>query len=414
MPGGVPMSWMTGLYRFPPIFAAGGYRSSFFDVDGNGYIDFNVADLSMTMGYGPAAIVEAVAHAVQGGAHFLLPTEDAVIVAENLAARVGIPHWQFTLSASGANAEVIRIARVITGRQKILVFGGHYHGHLDETLVVRAPAGGSVAELMGTAAGSAGNTIVAPFNDLDAVEASLAGGDVALVLTEPALTNCTLVKPERGFLTGLRELTNRRGTLLCYDEAHTFQFAYGGLVGEWGLATDFVVLGKGLGSGISFALYGMSEAIAAEFVRHSDIDIGPKGIATGGTMYGSAVAAAAARAALEQLLTRDAYARLATFGGRLADGLERVFQDRGLPWRAHRLGPRAGFCLMPEFPKTGAQACASIVPEFIDTRRLYMANRGLWDAVASAGPQASLAHCAEEIDRYVATAGDFLAEIAKI
>jgi glutamate-1-semialdehyde 2,1-aminomutase len=280
MPGAVPMSWMTGLYRFPPIFAARGYGSSFFDVDGNRYTDFNVADLSMTMGYGPAAIVDAVTHAVQGGAHFLLPTEDAVVVAENLAHRVGMPHWQFTLSASGANAEVIRIARVITGRQKLLVFEGHYHGHVDETLVVRAPTGDSVADLMGTAPGSAGNTIVLPFNDLDAVEASLAGGAVALVLTEPALTNCTLVKPEPGFLTGLRELTEKHGTLLCYDEAHTFQFAYGGLVGEWRLATDFVVLGKGLGSGISFALYGMSDAIAAEFVRHSDIDIGPKGIAT--------------------------------------------------------------------------------------------------------------------------------------
>ena len=130
----------------------------------------------------------------------------------------------------------------------------------------------------------------------NALEQALARGDVALVLTEPALTNCTLVHPAPGYLEGVRRLTQQYGSLLCLDEAHTFQFAHGGLTGAWGLQTDFVVLGKGLGSGIAFALYGMSADIARHLERFTDSDIGPAGLATGGTLYASALAVSAARA----------------------------------------------------------------------------------------------------------------------
>ncbi|MGH8338435.1 MAG: aminotransferase class III-fold pyridoxal phosphate-dependent enzyme, partial [Gammaproteobacteria bacterium] len=304
LPNGVPMTWMSGLYRSLPIYITHGVGPIFFDIDGNGYLDFNLCDLSMTMGFGPKPIVEAVSRAVKSGAHFLLPTEDAILVAEDLASRVGLPFWQFTLSASGANTEVMRIARVVTGRRKLALFEGHYHGHVDEVLVVRDHLGNTQADLMGLSGGAAEDTVVLPFNDLEALEARLSRRDIALLLTEPVLTNCTLVKPDDGFLAGVRELTKRYGTLLCYDEAHTFQFAFGGLVGSWSLECDFVVLGKGLGTGISFALYGMSDSVARTFTKYSDVDIGPKGIATGGTTYASGVAAAAARAALCEILTR--------------------------------------------------------------------------------------------------------------
>lgn len=411
MPNGVPMSWMSGLYRFPPIYVTHGDGATFTDVDGNGYLDFNVCDLSMTMGFGPEPIVEAVSRAVRTGAHFHLPTEDAIAVAEDLAQRVGVPHWQFTLSASGANTEVMRIARVMTGRVKVAVFEGHYHGHLDETLVAADQSGRTVPELMGTSRQVANDTVLLPFNDLDAVDRRLADGDVALLLTEPVLTNCNLVVPRPGFLEGLREITKRHKTLLCYDEAHTFQFAYGGLVGAWQLDPDFVVLGKGLGTGISFALYGMSDTVAAAFTHRSDVDLGPKGIATGGTTYASTIAVAAARAALEQVLTRQGYDRICGLGARLADGLEVLFRRHGLPWRAHRMGPRSGYCLTAELPGTGREAWRSIDESFINTRRIYMANRGVWDAVTSAGPQSSFAHTAGDIDTYLAAAADFLGEI---
>jgi len=410
LPNGVPMTWMRSIFRNAPIFVNGGSGATFTDVDGNPYLDFNVSDLSMTMGFGDAAITAALTGRARRGTQFLLPGEDAVVVAELLAARVGLPYWQFTLSATGANTEVIRVSRFMTGRHKIVIFGGHYHGHLDETLV-REDQGRSLPDTTGLPPASAEHTIVVPFNDLAALERVLASGAVALVLTEPALTNCNVVLPEPGFHAGLRELTQRYGTLLCLDEAHTFQFAYGGLVREWQLPSDFVVLGKGFGSGVAFGLYGMSAAVAEIYTRHSDLEIGPRGIATGGTTYASALAAAVARAALEQVLTPDAYERVRMLGARLADGLEARFARQRLPWRAFRAGPRSGYCLEPALPRNGTEAARSIDFEFIDARRVYMANRGIWDAIASAGPQASFAHAPADIDRYLAVAGEFLEQL---
>ena len=410
MPQGVPMAWMAGLYRFHTVFIAGGDGPRFRDIDGNSYLDFNVCDLAMTMGYGPAPIVKAASEQMARGAHFLLATEDSIAVAEDLAARTAMPFWQFTVSASSANTEVLRIARHMTGREKVLVFGGHYHGHIDETLVSLGAAG-SVPELLGLPTEVAARTVIVPFNDLAAAERVLAGRDIALVLTEPALTNCNIVLPAPEFHQGLRQLTRRHGTLLCIDEAHTFQFAYGGLTRAWNLDGDFMVLGKGLGTGLSFALYGTSEAVADHLVRYRDVDIGPKGLATGGTTYGSAVSVAVARAALQEVMTPANHARVNDLGTRLSDGLDDIFSRHRLPWRAFRLGPRAGYCMAPELPKNGEEAAISLDAALVDTRRIYMANRGIWDAVVSAGPQASFAHEPSDIERYLQAADDFIGEV---
>ena len=410
LPNAVPMQWMTALYRTPAIYAAGGEGAYFTDIDGNSYCDFNVCDLSMTLGYGPAPIVEAVSKQMAAGAHYLLATEAAVEVAENLSNRCGLPYWQFTTTASAANIEVMRVARTLTGRQKIVVFGGHYHGHIDETLVDEEN-GETVPGLLGTTPGATEHTVIVPFNDLPALQAVLAGDDVALVLTEPALTNCLLVLPDPGYLAEVRRLTAAHGTYLCIDEAHTFQFAYGGLTREWGLECDFIVLGKGFGTGISFALYGMSATIGARYAELLDGETGPKGLATGGTTYASALAVVAAKAALDEVLSPDGYARLNANGGYLADGIDAIIAQRGLPWRAFRLGPRTGYCMFPDLPRNGHEAGLSIDKDLIAARRVYMANRGVWEAIWSAGTQVSFAHSRADLDRYLEVAEAFLAEI---
>ena len=135
MPNGVPMSWLRTSYDHPPLFVESAAGSRLRDVDGHEYADFNIADMSMFTGYGPGPVVEAVSRQVAQGSQYLLPTEDSIWVAGELARRYGLPKWQFTLAATSANTEVIRIARSSTGREKVLFFDGKYHGHFDEVLV---------------------------------------------------------------------------------------------------------------------------------------------------------------------------------------------------------------------------------------------------------------------------------------
>jgi len=410
MPAGVPMSWMAGYYSHPQIYAGKGSGSSFLDIDGNRYVDMNVSDLSMTLGFGVPEVEETLARQYRDGAHFLLPTEDAVITAELLAEMTGLPSWQFTVAASGSNTDIMRIARHMTGRRKLVVFEGKYHGHLEETLVVQQ-GGHNVPEYQGLSGKRTEDTIILPFNDLEAVSRALEGRDVALVLTEPVMTNCTLVQPDAGYLAGLRQLTKDSGTLLCIDEAHTFSFAYGGMTREWALESDFMTLGKGFGSGIAFAAYGMTREIADHVERHLDILHRKSGLGLGGTLYGSALSMAVARTILERILSVEAFARVTALGTRLADGIDRMCRDFSLPCRAFRLGPRSGLCLTPELPRNYQEARFSMDLDMLDARRVFMANRGYWDCIISAGPQASFAHSEADIDGYVDVMRAFMAEL---
>jgi glutamate-1-semialdehyde aminotransferase len=323
-----------------------------------------------------------------------------------------MPSWQFTLAASGANTEIIRVGRHVTGRRKLVVFEGKYHGHIEETLV-RIEDGRTVPEHQGLSERRGENTIIVPFNDLERLERLLKARDIALVLTEPALTNCSLVLPDPGFLSAIRTLTSETGTLLCIDESHTFSFAYGGLKRTWRLECDFLTLGKGFGSGVAFAGYGMSRDIADHVERHLDFLHRKTGLGLGGTLYGSALSMAAARAALEGVLTEENFARVNGLGTRMADGIDAICHDLDLPYRAFRLGPRSGLCLTPNLPSNYAEARLSMDLDMLDARRVFMANRGYWDSIVSAGPQASFAHTAAEIDGYVAVLQAFMRELCR-
>jgi len=181
----VPMSWLRTSYDHPPLFIESAAGSRLRDVDGHEYADFNIADMSMFTGYGPAPVVEAVSRQVGLGSQYLLPTEDSIWVAGELGRRYGLPLWQFTLAATSANTEVIRIARSSTGREKVLFFDGKYHGHFDDVLV-ELEDGRLVPEEDGLPHDVTTRTLVVPFNDLDALERALAAREVAVVITEPA------------------------------------------------------------------------------------------------------------------------------------------------------------------------------------------------------------------------------------
>lgn len=405
MPCGVPMSWMASLYDHPPIFAAEGEGAWFSDVDGHRYLDMNQADMSMACGYAPPAVVEAVAQRMAEGSQFLLPTEDAIAVAEELARRWGLPFWQFTLSASSANAEVIRLARHATGRDLILMFDGKYHGHIDDSLVMLVD-GEVRPELAGLPPQAATRARIVAFNDLPAAEAVLAGRDVAVAIVEPALTNTGVVLPEPGFLAGLRRLTRDTGTILALDETHTLVCAPGGLKQAWDLECDAVAFGKSLGGGVPIGAYGLSAELARHLEEPPRLAGAPLesvgGVASGGTLYGNALSLAAARAALEQVLLPHGYERTARLGARLADGLDAIFADTGLPWRAQRLYCRSGFTFAPRLPRSGAEARAMADPALYQLIRVWLANRGIWESIASAGPTVSFAMEEADVDFYLA------------
>lgn len=414
MARGVPMGWMTAIYQHPPVFVAAGDGAWFSDVDGHRYLDMNVADLSMNGGFGPPAVVAAVAERMRRGSQFLLPTEDAIAVAEELARRYPLPCWQFTLSASGANAEIIRLARHATGREKILMFDGKYHGHIEDTLVV-VQDGRVQPEMPGLPAEPARRAKMVDYNDLAAVERALAPRDVALAMVEPALTNVGVVLPEAGFHAGLRALTKAAGTLLAYDEAHTFVAGPAGLVGEWRLECDAVGLGKCLGGGVPIGAYGVSEELGRHLEAAPALPGAPResvgGVATGGTLFGNALSMAAARATLEQVLTPTAYGRANALGAQLADGVEAAYRTAGLDWRAQRLFCRIGFNYGPDLPRTAAAARAQARPDVHQLLRLYMANRDVWESVITAGPTVSFAASTEDVEFYLRNFRAFVGEL---
>ena len=409
MPNGVPMSWMASAYEHPPMMVDHGSGAVFTDIDGNSYLDFNLADTSMFAGYGGEAIVRAAGDRVAAGAQFMLPTQEGPAVAAELARRFGLPSWQFTLSATQANTEAIRVARAVTGRSTVLMFDGKYHGHADE-LLGELDAAEVVPEGRGVPADATRHVRLVQYNDLTAVESELAVGQVACILAEAAVTNTGVIQPQEGFHDGLRRLASDAGALLILDETHTLVAGPGGLTSRWGLEPDILVLGKAIASGIPLGAYGMKGPIAAQLERDLYESYGD-GIATGGTLFGNALSLAAARVTLSEVLTDEAYEQAAVLGTRLADGIEATAGAAGLPWRAHRLFNRSGYTHGPQLPANALEARARFDIELFNVQRLYMANRGVWEAIDSAGPACGAQTSAADVDRYIGTLESFLREL---
>ncbi|HEX5535500.1 MAG TPA: transaminase [Actinomycetales bacterium] len=360
LPGGVPMSWMAKWPGPFPVFVAEASGAHFTCVDGIDHVDLCLGDTGAMTGHSPAATVAALREQAGRGLTAMLPTEDAAISAEELSRRFGVPMWQFTLSATDANRHLIRYARHVTGRPKVLVVDYCYHGTVDEAFATLDASGVVVPRRgnIGPPVDPAATTVVVPFNDVAALERALGGGEIACVLIEPAMTNIGIVLPEPGYHDALRDLCDRHGVVLILDETHTLCAGPGGCTSSWGLSPDAVVVGKTIGGGVPAAAFGM-RADLAERVRRSvdleDIDVG--GI--GGTLAGNALSMAAVRATLTEVLTPDAFAHMEAMAELWTQGVQSVIDANRLPWHVTRLGCRAEYAFSPQPPVDGAAAAAA-------------------------------------------------------
>ncbi|MGL5865215.1 MAG: transaminase, partial [Dermatophilaceae bacterium] len=381
--GQVPMTWMNKWSGGFPLSLDRANGNRITDVDGHTYIDFALGDTGAMAGHSPAPTVAAVTRRIGelGGVTTMLPTDDAQWVGAELTARFGLPMWSFTLSATDANRWAVRLARLATGRPKILVFAYCYHGSVDETFAVPGPAGKAQSRPgnVGPPVALDLTTRVATWNDLESVERELAHGDVAAVLTEPALTNIGIVLPEPGFLDGVRELATRYGSLLMIDETHTFSAGWGGATREWGLQPDLLVIGKSIGGGIPCGAYGITDEIARSVTRLTDagdadiVDVG----GVGGTLAGNAMSTAAMRATLGEVLTTDAFAHMTSLAQEFEAGVQATLDEYDVPWSVRRLGARAEYRFARPAPRTGEESAAAHDEDLDAYLHLATCNRGI-------------------------------------
>lgn len=378
--GGVPMTWMNKWAGGYPIHFAQAKGNRIIDVDGHEYIDFALGDTGAMAGHSPDATVRAVRDRIEGagGITTMLPTDDAEWVAADLSARFGLPLWSLALTATDANRWALRIARMVTGRDKICAFSYCYHGAVDETLIRTGPNGSTIEREgnVGPAVPVARTSRVAEFNDLASVERALAHEDVAVLITEPALTNIGIVLPEPGFLEGVRELCDKYGTLLLIDETHTISAGPGGCTKAWNLRPDIVVIGKSIGGGVPSGAYGISSDLAEEITRHPEADLVDVG-GVGGTLAGNALSTAAMRATLSEVLTPFAFDHMIELATRFRTGVEAVLSALDVTWSVAQLGARVEYRFVTPGPRTGSESAAAHDEELEEYLHLFMANRGV-------------------------------------
>lgn len=374
---GVPMSWMVRWAGRFPVFVESGKGAYFTDVDGHRYLDLCLGDTGAMTGHAPDISVQALTAQAQRGLTFMLPTENAIWVGEELARRFGLAYWQIAMTATDANRFVLRLARAITQRPYVLVYNYCYHGTVDETFATLTngqvqPRAGN----LGPAINPAQTTKVVEFNDLAALEAALAPGDVACVLAEPVMTNIGIIHPDPGYHAALRDLTRRTGTLLILDETHTICSGVGGYTREHGLEPDLLTIGKPLAGGMPAAAYGLSAEVAERARFHLPLDTADtNGI--GGTLTANALALAAMRATLEHVLTEGAYAKTIPLAQRWAEGVQGVIQEFDLPWNVTQLGCRAEYWFRREPARNGGQAAAAYDAQLDRYMHLAALNRGI-------------------------------------
>ena len=379
---GGPSHWMRRWAGGFPIYADEAKGAHIRDIDGHDYVDFCLGDTGGMCGHACEPVTEAAIRQLRRGATTMLPTEDSLWVGEELARRFGLPYWTLTTSASDANRAAIRIARMITGRTKVLVFSGCYHGGVEEAHVQLV--GGKMAlrnQIHANGVEHDRVSKVVEFNDVAALRKALQDRDVACVLAEPFMTNFGMIPAADGFHDVLRHLTRQTGTLLILDETHTLSCGTGGYTKLHELAPDLLVAGKAIAGGIPCGVFGTSRAVA-EKIWHEVPWLNPRArqsshLGMGGTLAGNALTVATLRAVLEQVLTEPTYDHMFAMAERLARGARDVIQDHALPWHVTQLGGRCEimFCKAP--PKNAAEVTATRIGLLETLLHAFYLNEGI-------------------------------------
>lgn len=374
---GVPMHWMVDWGTPFPLFVEKASGVDLTDADGNAYIDFCLGDTGAMFGHSPPPVAAALQREAANGFTTMMPSADAAVVGALLADRFGMTAWQVTATASDANRSVLRWARAITGRKKILVFNHCYHGAVDETYVT-CDGGTPHADpaLIGEPRDLTALTKVIEFNDVAALEAALADRDVACVLAEPIMTNVGMVLPDEGYHAKLRELTRATGTLLVIDETHCLSSGPGGYTRAHGLEPDAMVIGKPIAGGIPAAVYGFSAETAARISTFLKTRTpGHSGIGT--TLSGSKIQLALMRAMLETYFTEATFAPLLALAEKLEAGIAALIRKHHLPWHVVRAGCRVEFMCVEERPRNGGEASRVIHQPIDQAVHHHLLNRGV-------------------------------------
>lgn len=378
MPDGVPMLWMAKWPGPWPVYVDYAQGAHFTCVDGIDHVDLCLGDTGAMVGHSPKPTVDALSAQLAKGITTMLPTEDAEIAAGMLAERFGVPMWQFTLTATDANRAMIRYSRAVTGKKKVLVMDYCYHGSVDETFATLDDNGAVVERRgnIGAPVPPSETTVVVPFNDVPALEAAFATGEIACVLVEPAMTNIGIVLPEPGWHDALRELATRHGAVLIIDETHTLCAGPGGMTQRDGLRPDAVVVGKTIAGGIPAGAYGMTQELGDK-VRSSlhleDIDVG----GVGGTLAGNALSLVGITATLGEVLTPESYPAMIDQATRWTQGVSQALEEWNVPWQVTQLGTRAEYSFLPHAPHDGGEAAHADDFELQQYLHLHALNRGI-------------------------------------
>jgi glutamate-1-semialdehyde 2,1-aminomutase len=374
---GVPMHWMNDWGTPSPLFVESANGAHFTCADGIDFSDFCLGDTGAMFGHSPPAVANAIAMQAQKGFTAMLPSTLAPNAGAALSDFFGLDCWQLATTATDANRFVLRWARAITGRKKVLVFDGCYHGTVDDTMLDTVDGKNiNRQSLLGQVQDLTQFSVAVPFNDLVAVENALKSNEFAALLTEPALTNCGMVLPADGFIKSLRTLCSKYNTLLILDETHTISTAHGGWSKLNNVTPDFLVVGKPIAAGLPAAAYGFSYQLAKRMEDAKDAaPPGHSGIGT--TLSGNMMTLAAVEATLTKTATKAAYSHMLALAATLESQLTKTIKAHNLAWNISRMGARLElqFCEKP--PTNAAQARAAQNDAIESAIHLYLLNRGV-------------------------------------